>query len=198
MGSALRTAQINLKSYDKRKDKSVHSTERRKNLGPTANQMKYATNIVSTSRQNKAIAGAYGSASYRSRDGSASNSREPRLGYVSNTRKGAKVKQMIGYQQNTTGQKAKQQNFDHLAKNKLLKTVNIDLDAMIKESDKEYRATDNSEANNPFDESVTMTMDELLPEPPSEMPSEYMNVRMSVPSAQGVIQDFSHSKQSEA
>lgn len=78
---------------------------------------------------------------------------------------------------------------DHIAKSKLLKTVNIDLDAMIKESDKEYRITDNSQPNNTFDESVTLTMSENIPEPPSEMPSEYMNIRMSVPSAQGITQD---------
>lgn len=83
----------------------------------------------------------------------------------------------------------KYQNIDHLAKSKLLKTVNIDLDAMIKESDKEYRATDNSQPNNDFEESVTMTMSENIPEPPSEMPSEYINIRMSVPSAQGITQD---------
>jgi len=60
---------------------------------------------------------------------------------------------------------------------------------MIKESDKEYRMTDNSQPNNTFDESVTMTMSENIPEPPSEMPSEYINIRMSVPSAQGITQD---------
>jgi len=34
-----------------------------------------------------------------------------------------------------------------------------------------------------------MTMSENIPEPPSEMPSEYMNIRMSVPSAQGIVPD---------
>jgi len=99
---------------------------------------------------------------------------------------------MIGYQQPAWNQKTRPQNFDPLPKSKLLKTVNIDLDAMIKESDKEYRATENSQPNDPFDESVTMTMDENLPEPASEMPSmpsEYVNIRMSIPSAQGIIQD---------
>ena len=77
-----------------------------------------------------------------------------------------------------------------MAKNKLLKTVNIDLDAMIKESDKEYRITENSNpGSNAFDESVNMSMSENVPEPPSEMPSEYINIRMSVPSAQGIIHD---------
>lgn len=58
---------------------------------------------------------------------------------------------------------------------------------MIKESDKEYRMTENSQPNNnTFDESVTLTMSENIPEPPSEMPSEYINIRMSVPSAQGI------------
>jgi len=76
---------------------------------------------------------------------------------------------------------------------------------MIKESDKEYRMTENSQPNNTFDESVTMTMSENIPEPPSEMPSEYINIRMSVPSAQGITQDsydinndISQCKQSEA
>ena len=50
LSSALRTAQINLKSYDKGNDKSQASTERRKNQLSTANQFKYASNIVSTSR----------------------------------------------------------------------------------------------------------------------------------------------------
>lgn len=70
-----------------------------------------------------------------------------------------------------------------------MKTVNIDLENMIKESDKEYRATDNSLPNNDFEEGVTMTMSENIPEPPSEMPSEFINIRMSVPSAQGLCQD---------
>lgn len=61
---------------------------------------------------------------------------------------------------------------------------------MIKESDKEYRATENSQPTNTFgDESVNMTMSENIPEPPSEMPSEYINIRMSIPSAQGITQD---------
>ena len=129
------------------------STDKRKEFGMQSKMYKYQQNAPVTKR-------ASGYTSERSRH--SSNSKEPRFGVSGYQSAGArKVKQMHGYQQ------AAQTKRPHvIAKNKLLKTVNIDLDAMIKESDKEYQN------NNTFDDNVTNTMSENIPEPQSDIPNE--------------------------